>query len=705
MSCGSLRWRFNRSLAAVLALSAVATIVAFASLRGVVSSFDDVTGEHIAEATWIDAARDHVDGLEARGQGVLTGTGTPTVFFSDQVLLDQLFAQGQEIFAEDEERVVLEQARSQFRNALERAGLTALPSPPITGSSTDRKTNFSDDLELVRGTLQELDDISNDELEQTLAHARNTSRIAIAATLTMFLGGTALSVIAGRRLFAQILGPVSELQVGAQRLQSGQLDYRVSLQSSDEFGELADAFNSMAEALDSSRRTLQHQSLHDNLTSLANRAAFMQHLRSAFDDGHDREDRVLFVDVDDFKIVNDTSGHAAGDELLRQIARRLVDNVRGADCVARLGGDEFAILIKERRQSEGPGTVAERLLHAFEEPFVIEAQPVQVGVSIGVATRSAEARSPEDLLRHADIAMYMAKGRGKGCYELFDTEMHDSMLSRAELRSELGQAVRNDELRLDYQPIADLNSGRIIGLEALVRWEHPTRGLLSPGAFIGLAEESTEIDEIGRWVLEKASQQIMQWRELPGCEDVWVSVNVSAYQLRRPASVGMLISTLTAPGIDSSAIVLEITETAAVADNALAVLHSLKSTGARIAIDDFGTGFSSLSSLTDLPVDVLKIDRAFVSGRHHNYGDGVALLEAVVNLGKRLGLQVIAEGIEQVEQLSQLRMIGCGAGQGFSLIPPVPAATIERVLRSEHALATTPIDTQPEPDDVAAMRP
>jgi predicted signal transduction protein with EAL and GGDEF domain len=356
--------------------------------------------------------------------------------------------------------------------------------------------------------------------------------------------------------------------------------------------------------------------------------------------------------------------------------------------VARLGGDEFAIVVVEDDGATTAVEVAERIIRAMAAPFLVDGTRLKVSVSIGVAQRRRETVDAAELLRHADFAMYMAKGGGKGQYQLFDAQMHDNMVGRASLKTDLAAAVSSNQLRVEYQPIADLRTGEVLGVEALVRWEHPTLGLLAPSDFIALAEETGDIDAIGCWVLDTATRDVSAWRRsMDGCAKLWVSVNLSAFQLPNAQSMAAIQRILASPAAQAVDVVLEVTETALAADisGGIASLNMLKRLGVRIAIDDFGTGFSSLSTLASLPVDILKIDRSFVSG-HTSLLPSVPMLEGILGLANKLSLDVIAEGIETPEQMNLLRTLGCGMGQGYLLARPMPAPAMERLLASGGSL-------------------
>jgi predicted signal transduction protein with EAL and GGDEF domain len=357
------------------------------------------------------------------------------------------------------------------------------------------------------------------------------------------------------------------------------------------------------------------------------------------------------------------------------LASRLEHCVRPTDLVARLGGDEFAVVVAEDQGGQTAAEIAERILTTLRTPFSINNTNLVVSVSIGGAQRHPETADAAELLRRADFAMYMAKGSGKGRYQIFDAQVHDNMVGRSALKTDLAQAAPRGELRVDYQPVANLLTGEILGVEALVRWQHPTLGLLPPADFIGLAEETGDIDAIGCWVLSTAIDQLGRWsRDMGHCASLWMSVNLSPFQLRNPHAMAAIHSILSGSAVGADRVVLEVTETALAANGepATVSLGTLKKTGVRIAVDDFGSGFSTLSTLATLPVDILKIDRSFVSGQAMT-GSWAPMLDGIVTLAEKLCLEVIAEGIEEPEQLELLRSLGCPMGQGYFLGRPMPA--------------------------------
>ncbi len=422
---------------------------------------------------------------------------------------------------------------------------------------------------------------------------------------------------------------------------------------------------------------LEHQAFHDSLTELPNRARFIERLRDEL--AADRGTLgVLFIDVDDFKIVNDTLGHAVGDGLLISVARRLRHAVRPQDLVARLGGDEFAVMLPEVEDPMSElGAVARRVLHAFADPVHAGDELVAVHLSVGVAD-SRSSREADALIREADLAMYQAKTSGKSRFAFFDRSMAAAMLARHELREELGNAVERRQFVVEYQPIVSLSTGDVSGVEALVRWEHPVHGRIGPADFIPLAEESGQIREIGRHVLELSLRQARRWRTVaPDDPPLRLHVNLSAAELRDPSLVDGVRALLQEYGMAPESLALEITETELVDDSETSATRfaQLRALGIRIALDDFGTGYSSLSYLHSLPLDTLKIAKPFVDGLEGDGGRDANFIGVIVDLARRLGLDVVAEGIETPAQLEALRALGVEFGQGFLIGRPATAGT------------------------------
>ena len=425
---------------------------------------------------------------------------------------------------------------------------------------------------------------------------------------------------------------------------------------------------------------LAFQASHDGLTGLANRGRFRERLAAALSIAGDRPEQVavLFLDLDDFKTVNDTAGHAAGDQLLASVTERLLSATRGTDSVARLGGDEFGILLSGVANAADVDTVASRIIAAIRRPMLVGHREITVTASIGLA-RGAQGSDADSLIQNADTALYAAKDRGKGVYAWFAPAMHHALLARAQVQGDLGPALERNEFWLAYQPIVALASGRVEGLEALVRWEHPIRGALSPADFISVAESSGQIVPLGRWVLEEACRSVASFPGKP-----YVTVNISARQLENPSLVEDVWAALQVSGLAPDRLFLEITETVLMADTrgTLGRLKALKALGVQLGIDDFGTGYSSLRYLQRFPVDVLKIDKSFVDGVDRDDHDA-ALVRTIVALGDMLGLATVAEGIERASQRDHLRAIGCHRGQGYLFARPLDSEATAALLRAE----------------------
>jgi diguanylate cyclase (GGDEF)-like protein/PAS domain S-box-containing protein len=425
---------------------------------------------------------------------------------------------------------------------------------------------------------------------------------------------------------------------------------------------------------------LRHQAFHDPLTGLANRALFTDRVQHALvvralEDG---EAAVLFLDLDDFKSVNDSLGHLAGDALLRAVGVRLRATLSPSHTVARMGGDEFAILVEEPNGASAALDAAERIIAALQAPFDLEGREVFVTASVGIAVGS----DAEELLRCSDVAMYRAKATGKAQYVVYAPRMDEDVVGRLELVADLRRARIDEEFVLHYQPTVELSTGAVVGVEALVRWQHPTRGLLQPSSFIPLAEETGRIVEIGSWVLGEACRQTARWRtELAGGQDLSVSVNVSTRQVRRPDLLENVQRALAGSGLEPGFLTLEITESvlARRREEMTCILEEVTRLGVRLALDDFGTGYSSLSLLQDLPVHTLKIDRSFVESVGTGSGR-VPFVRAIVELAEALGLAVVAEGVEDAAQVAALKQLGCRVGQGFYFARPLEPQELEALV-------------------------
>ncbi len=447
---------------------------------------------------------------------------------------------------------------------------------------------------------------------------------------------------------------------------------------------------------------LVHQAFHDPLTGLPNRALLTSRLRHALIQNarlpnDDRRERcigddmsgctsVLFLDMDNFKVVNDSLGHAAGDAMLIEIAVRMERCLRSGDTAARFGGDEFVVLIDDVDNPRYATQIAQRLVGALQEPYDIGGQKVYSSPSIGIAFAGKGTETPEELLRDADAAMYDAKKRGKACYSVFQNSLSQTARARLETGNDLRLGLERGEFVLHYQPKIELKTGHIVGVEALVRWDHPTRGLLAPSEFIPIAEEMGLIVPLGKWVLRKACCQAKKWQSDEFASNLSMSVNVSAKQLavsplQNPGLVGEVAQILQETGLNPHHLVLEITESVLMdeAETSMSVLQGLKELGVRLAIDDFGTGYSSLAYLRVFPIDFLKIDRQFVRGAGQSEG-GDIILNSMIDLAHALKLTVIAEGAETAEEVVQLRKSGCDLAQGYFFARPLAPQDISALL-------------------------
>ena len=577
---------------------------------------------------------------------------------------------------------LIARAREMFDGQI--AQLTIYPSAPGEKAyrTTVHASGHGESEVMVPIELTELDDILEADSDGVIIDRSSASPASRDVLQRRHVDHAMVALLRGRSRLVGSLMVGSHVSARSFDQRDLQLFQTLAIQTSStlENGRLEQSIAKLTEL----QEKLSHQAFHDSLTDLANRALFSDRIDHALM----RRSRtgkpvaVLFLDLDDFKTVNDTLGHSAGDHLLVSVAERLRGCLRRPDTAARLGGDEFAVLIEDIDEAAEAEAVADRIFSALEAPFVVSGQVITVHASIGVAISDAESDTPTRLMRHADVAMYAAKSAGKHRQTRFVAGMEDEVVARHRLRADLERAVDADEFGVHYQPIFDLGSGRLVATEALVRWRHPTRGYVAPDDFIRVAEETGVILALGTQVLRKACTATVRWQARhPASQPLWVSVNISARQLQQPGFVDDVLSIVGDSGLRPEALVLELTESMVLEDatGSIARLDALKRAGIRIAIDDFGTGYSSLSYLRRLPVDLLKIAKPLVDdlGEDENDGD---FARAIVGIGSALRLTMIAEGIETAEQLMTLRGLGCHLGQGYHLCHPVAADTVDRML-------------------------
>jgi len=502
---------------------------------------------------------------------------------------------------------------------------------------------------------------------------RRWARLAVGLGALSLFGGIAFL---RTRL---ILGSLAGMAHLAGRMAAGEYDRRVAPVRTLELDELGVAINGLSGEIQSRIDQLVRQARRDSLTGLPNRVVLRERVASALSGSAGHTCGVAFIDLDDFKHINDSLGHHAGDQLIVAVADILRSCMRFEDLAVRLGGDEFAILVDETDR-DGVEALGERLLAALAAPVMIAGHRTVPSASIGIALGRASGRGDvEELLRNADLAMYQAKRQGKRAYVIYHPDMHAAMLDRLELAADLGRALDAGELSLHYQPLIDLRTGAITGAEALLRWQHPTRGSVPPTVFIPLAEETGLIDTIGLWALGTACRQVQQWR-MDVYPQLEVSVNVSAHQLRSPTIVADVEAVLAGTRLPARCLTLEITESLLLRHDLVGdLLRAIRALGVRLAIDDFGTGYSSLAYLQRFPVDTIKIDRSFVSPLADPSADAL-LVGSIIDIARALGADTVGEGIECEEQELCLRSLGCVLGQGYHLGRPMPVADFEALL-------------------------
>lgn len=487
------------------------------------------------------------------------------------------------------------------------------------------------------------------------------------------LAGIALAAVGSWLLARQITRPIATLDAAARRLAKGEYA-QVPVTTSDELGTLAQSFNRMVHDVEERERQITHMALHDGLTGLANRTLLRERLGMlSARQSPGRQHALFCLDLDNFKVVNDTLGHPTGDALLCEIGRRLVE-LACEGFVARLGGDEFAVIVDDSSRSHS--RFADELIRIVAAPCLVNGHRIVPGTSVGIAILGTDGQDPVTLAKNADLALYQAKHDGRGSYRFFEAEMDAEARRRRQMELDLHDAIEHGQLTLMFQPLFDLSAARISAFEALLRWNHPERGLVSPVDFIPLAEETGLIVPIGAWVIREACRIARDWPE-----HIRVAVNVSAVQFRNPGLSAVILQALAESGFAPNRLELEITESLFI-DNpqtTLASLHSLRNLGVRVALDDFGTGYSSLSYLRAFPFDKIKIDRSFIIDLLNSEG-ATAIIKSITTLAEALGMETTAEGVENVGQLDILREQGCSHIQGYYFSRPIAAEAIDDLI-------------------------
>lgn len=510
--------------------------------------------------------------------------------------------------------------------------------------------------------------------------------LAFSVAAVIFIAMLVTTILLFLILRALVINPINKLGKAAQAIGAGQFPQGLDIRRADEIGSLANAFKDMSEKLQHSSAQIRHLAYHDSLTGLPNRRMFLDYVERALSHArrYNKTFALLFLDLDNFKQVNDTVGHDAGDQLLREVAERLTACIRAEDyvargetdldnTVARLGGDEFIILLPNISHSYQAVKVADRIVHALVKPIIIRQKEFYISTSIGITAYPEDGTDVDSLVKNADIAMYRAKHQGKNTYQHYTESMHQHMLDRLNLERALRKAVERNEFELRYQPQVDVRTGKVLGVEALLRWQHPETGLLVPDAFIGLAEQTGLIEPIGEWVLKEACQQARIWQDL-GLNTIQVAVNIALCQFRTGKLEDLIERILAEAELAAHRLTIELTETSIidVQASALETLIALKDQGVHISLDKFGSGYSSLGALRSFPIDTIKIDRRFIQGIDQSEDDA-AIIMAIIAMSCNLNLRVIAEGVETENQLTCLRNNGCTVVQGYLISKPLTA--------------------------------
>ncbi len=676
---GSLRGRFAVTAALVLLATTGVSLVGQVSAHLVVRKFEVASNELLAETDHIIALLGGLRELEQDAEMLRAGDDGREVAQLREAssrIREQLLHPGPGVGIEDGgEAKGLEEALSHFDH-LETDLAMVGQDETLTQEARDHLILVVNaEAFAIAAALREATTEETEEVAGHLADARALHRRAAALATVALALSVVILVAAAVGLTRAVLRPLERFRRQVEAFAAGDRYGRAELQGVGEIREVTRSFNEMADRLHAGEVELTRQAFTDALTGLPNRAAFLERL-TALAEAATRSGTLagcaLFLDLDQFKTVNDSLGHDSGDELLREVGHRIVTTLRGGEVAARLGGDEFGVLLPGTDAAEAE-RVAARLLEAIGRPIVVSATPLAVGASVGIA-RIDPGSDPSDVLRNADVAMYAAKADGRNQHRLFQPQMHAAAVARMRTENELRSALERDELVLHYQPVVRLSPGtawQVSAVEALVRWRHPDRGLLAPSEFLDVAVDSGLIQVMGDKLLRRACSDVAAFRRIS--PRLAVSVNLTAQELHSGVIADRVTDAISAARIPHEALVIELTESEALTNAALATqrLTELRALGVRVAIDDFGTGYSSLSYLRQLPVDALKIDRAFVNRVTSDHKD-FNLVDAILAMSRALGLETVAEGIETAEQLETLTAMGSTYGQGYHICKPQP---------------------------------
>lgn len=521
-----------------------------------------------------------------------------------------------------------------------------------------------------------------------------STKLGVKITLIILLSIIVLSFFVFNLLKLLITNPIKNLEISANAIGRGNLLEDININANDEIGSLANSFNQMRKNLLQSHEQIKYLAYHDNLTGLPNRLMFLEYVSQAvaFARRNSEQLSVVFIDLDNFKRVNDTLGHEAGDRLLKEVSDRILSCLRETDyiarpesemtdIVARIGGDEFLILLHNIPDSFLPGIVSDRIIKSLSKPICINKNEFYIGASIGITVYPEDGESPDELIKNSDIAMYVAKTQGKNHYQYYTASMNKAMIERHEIERKLRTALSKNQLFLVYQPQIDTITEKVYGVEALVRWDDPEEGIISPAVFIPIAEETGLIVDIGTWVLRQACLQIKNWQR-NGCHNIKMSVNVSAIQFSKTDLPKLVADTLKETDLAPTFLDIEITETVIMEnlERVCNALRKIRKSGVTISLDDFGTGYSSLNYLRQFPLDILKIDQSFVTEINNISDDKSAIIKAIIAMSHALGLKVIAEGIETESQYNKLSEWDCDIIQGYYFHKPLPHYEIEKLI-------------------------